>query len=573
MAEVIKYAFIKDKSLYDILMQESITSSLEDVIKICCKIKKELVEQDEFDKGQRMLLNFGHTLGHAIETLTEYEVYTHGEAIAIGMYQLTHYAEKLGLTEMGTSEQMKAILTKYSLPIAAPELDNNDVLALLDRDKKNLGKQLNIVLIKNLGNGYIYPTTIKFFNAVRIIPAELTGKINIPPSKSMAHRAIIGASLSEGESVLTNVAYSDDIIATIEGMKQLGAKIVKENEALKIRGANEKLEKVNIYCNESGSTLRFLIPISLVSQTNATFFGEGKLGERPLTPFYSIFDQQNISYTTKDGKLQLNIVGQLKPDKFSLDGGISSQFITGLLFALPLLEDGSTIEINTPLQSRGYVELTLKILKTFGIEVEEVGNNLFKIRGNQKYKATNYVVEGDYSQASFYFVANQLGHKIEIIGLDEDSLQGDKIIIDYLKEFTHNKEHYEFDGSECPDIIPILAVSSSLSAGETNIVNAERVRFKECDRLFAMAKELNALGAEVCETPDGLIIKGKEQLEGGVVVSSHDDHRIAMSLAIAGTRCKRPIILTNPECVTKSYPNFWEDYKKVGGKVEVVFDE
>lgn len=423
--------------------------------------------------------------------------------------------------------------------------------------------------------------------SLKIYPRQLKGKVKIPPSKSMAHRALICAALSHGVSKIRNIEFSDDIIATINGMRALGAVINQKEDYIEVKGINFKhnlipreYERV-IDCNESGSTLRFLIPIALIYEGITRFVGRGNLGKRPLDTYYEIFDKQNIKYQYTKDKLDLIISGVLHSDEFKIKGNISSQFITGLLFALPMLEKDSKIIITTELESKGYIDLTLNAMKEFGVEIENKNYKEFIIKGNQEYKARDYVVEGDYSQGAFFLCADSLGSNVDVIGLKSNSLQGDKEIIDILKRMgaeiiskdnsikakAENLTNTIIDASGCPDIIPVLSVAASLAEGTTEIINAGRLRIKECDRLSAVTEELKALGADIKEKEDGLIIHGVKEFEGGASVWSHKDHRIAMTIAIASTRCKGPIILKDYECVSKSYPNFFKDFKDLGGKI------
>lgn len=420
---------------------------------------------------------------------------------------------------------------------------------------------------------------------IEVLNTKLEGKVKIPPSKSMAHRGIICASLSSGVSVIDNIDYSDDINATIDAMVSLGAAIDKNEDKLTITGAFHKDAKRKsartVDCNESGSTLRFLVPISLLFDGMTKFVGRGNLGKRPLDTYYNIFKEQGIKYNTTSNELNLMVKGRIRSGEFVLPGNISSQFITGLLFTLPLLEGDSKVIISTELESKGYIDLTLSCMKDFGIDIENRDYREFIIKGGQKYNSRNYRVEGDYSQGAFYLSANALGSKVELLDLREDSLQGDKEAIDILErmgakfEFKDSitvKENYNLkstliDAAQCPDIIPVISLVAALSEGRTEIINAGRLRIKECDRLKAVATELNKLGAKIIEKEEGLIIDGVEGLEGGIEVWSWKDHRIAMTLAIAATRCKKPIIIKDYECVAKSYPSFFEDYKMLGGKV------
>ena len=421
---------------------------------------------------------------------------------------------------------------------------------------------------------------------LKIIPSKLKGSVKIPPSKSMAHRAIICAALSDGICRIDNIDYSDDIIATINAMNSLGATIEKHDDYIEVVGIYKNINKIKrnriIDCNESGSTLRFLVPISLLFKGSNKFIGKGNLGKRPLTTYYNIFNNQGIKYSYEENNLNLVVDGELKPGVFEVEGNISSQFITGLLFALPLLNGDSKITITKEMESKGYIDLTLKAISDFGIEIINNNYSEFIIKGNQKYNARNYRVEGDYSQAAFFLCADGLGNNVVCRDLDLNSLQGDKEIIDILERmnvvFNANEIGLSgevngelistvIDGSQCPDIIPVLSAVSALSKGTTEIINAGRLRIKECDRLSAVTSELKKLGAQIIEKEDGLVITGVEKLQGGVEVWSHKDHRIAMTLAIASTMCKKPIIIKDYECVAKSYPSFFEDFKALGGNI------
>ncbi|WIV11302.1 3-phosphoshikimate 1-carboxyvinyltransferase [Proteiniborus sp. MB09-C3] len=426
-------------------------------------------------------------------------------------------------------------------------------------------------------------------NCIKITPSPLKGSINIPPSKSLSHRAIICAALAKGTSHIENIIFSEDILATLEGMKAFGMKVVdidtnKETNRNRItiegKGYIEKLKEI-IDCSESGSTLRFLIPIACLLGEKIIFTGKGKLVERPLTSYYKIFDDQGIKYSNDNGRLPLSIEGTLKPKRFELEGNISSQFITGLMFVLPLLSGNSTIEITTRLESKGYIDLTLDMLHRFSINIQNDNYSRFYVPGNQNYAPSDYKVEGDFSQAAFWMAAGTLNGDIAINNLNQNSLQGDKEILNIAAAMGANiiytDEHIRaidsqikgivIDASQCPDLVPILAVLGALSKGKTKIVNAQRVRIKESDRLKAIASELNKIGADIVETEDGLNINGVDTLNGGVV-DSWNDHRIAMALAVASTKCREPLIIKNSNAVNKSYPEFWQDFVRLGGVID-----
>lgn len=417
--------------------------------------------------------------------------------------------------------------------------------------------------------------------AITITPTKLKGKVQVPPSKSMAHRAIICASLAKGKSRIENIEYSKDIEATIKAMQALGTTIEKHENSLTIDGSTTYSKQDSfIDCEESGSTLRFMVPISIARENRVHFVGKGNLGKRPLDTFYEIFERQNIGYMYHQDVLDLYIGGLLKPDYFKIPGNISSQFISGLLFALPLLDEDSTIEITSPLESKGYIDLTLQMLQTFGIAIENNNYQEFVIRGNQRYQAHDYRVEADYSQAAFYLVAGALGNDVTLLDLHLDSLQGDKVTLDILKQMGARIETVAdgirvvadslhgtiVDASQCPDVIPVVSVACSLASGKSQIINAGRLRIKECDRIEATTSQLQQLGANITELKEGMDIEGVEQFTGGHC-KTFDDHRIAMMLAIAATVCMQEVTIDNKECVQKSYPSFWDDYVMLGGKI------
>ena len=412
---------------------------------------------------------------------------------------------------------------------------------------------------------------------MKIIKADkLVGELSPPPSKSVLHRYIIASSLAKGISKIENISFSEDIIATIEAMKKLGAKIEQKDNYLLIDGSDtfkNLNENIEIDCNESGSTLRFLFPLSIVEENKILFKGRGKLFKRPMTPYFQNFEKFKIKHSYIDENAIL-LEGQLKAGIYEIDGNISSQFITGLLFSLPLLDRESKIIINGKLESSNYIDISLDCLSKFGIKIINNSYQEFIIEGNQSYRAGNYRTEADYSQAAFFLVANAIGSKIKINDLSENSLQGDKKIIDYISEIDNwnSKDTLVLDGSETPDIIPILSLKAAVSGKKIEIVNVERLRIKESDRLKATVEELSKLNFDLIEKKDSILINSREALKANknekiVSLSAHSDHRIAMMIAIAATCYDGEILLDNLDCVKKSYPNFWEVFLSLGGKV------
>ncbi len=393
-----------------------------------------------------------------------------------------------------------------------------------------------------------------------ITPSKLNGVLNVIPSKSCLHRAIIAASLSKGKSIISNILESKDVLATIDCCKSMGADIKFINNELHVIGTNGSISNnATLYCNESGSTLRFMIPIMLTSNTNTTYSLKSSLASRPLDIYFNIFKEHNIKYSASP----LNIEGQLTSGLYEIEGNVSSQFLTGLLYSLPLLDGDSVIKVNN-LESIGYIDLTLDILRKYNINIINNNYKEFIVKGNQQYKCYNYKAEADYSQAAFFLVANELGSNIELLNLNSNSYQPDKKIITDIKDIKENKN---ISLKNNPDCGPILSVLASLYNVTFN--HCSRLRIKECDRVDAITTTLNSLGCNIENTNDKIMFYKVDTFEGNVEVDCYNDHRIAMMLAIASTICRYPIKLLNATCVEKSYPNFWEDFKFLGGIINV----
>lgn len=408
---------------------------------------------------------------------------------------------------------------------------------------------------------------------IKITPKKLCGEVTVPPSKSVAHRLIICASLSQGESVIENIYPSKDIIATAQAMNSLGARVELFDNKAKIVGIKNLPQKAVLDCNESGSTLRFLIPVACALGVETVFTGnlKSKLPTRPITPYLEELPRHGAEFDY-NGTMPFTIKGKLLPGEYKIGGDISSQFITGLIFALSLLDDDSQIILTTPLQSKPYVDITISAMKEFGVEVLETQKGYY-IKGSQKYTAKNLSCEGDFSQAGFYYVANSLGSNIKISGLFENSCQGDKKIVEICEKIVYNKNdklnNFTLDCSDIPDLVPVLTVLACFCEGKSTIENVARLKIKECDRLLVTEEVLNLIGGKVKAFEDRLEIQGVKEFLGGEI-DAHNDHRIAMAMAIASTKCKNPLIIRGAECVGKSYPNFWEDFQKLGGDFCVI---
>ena len=399
---------------------------------------------------------------------------------------------------------------------------------------------------------------------IKRAPGGIGGTITAPPSKSMAHRAVLCSALAEGTSYIKNLEFSKDISATLSAAGQLCAKVRTGADRAVVEGLGSFLPvSAPVDCCESGSTLRFLIPLSLVLRGGGRFTGRGRLMERPQEPYFRLFEEKHVCYSLEAGVLTVR--GALPSGCYTLPGNVSSQFITGLLYALPLLEGDSDILLTTPLESGGYVDMTLDVLERFGVRAVPNGSCAFHVPGGQTYRPHDMAIESDYSQAAFWYAARGLGSQVELQGLNPFSVQGDRCIVEDSASLCGPGE-VELDVSQCPDLVPPLAVQAALRPGQTTrIVGAARLRMKESDRLSAVTQVLNALGSRVEEHPDSLTILGVDTLAGGVAVDSHNDHRIAMMAAVATTRAAAPVTIRGAESVRKSYPNFWEDYQRLGG--------
>ncbi|NLF37412.1 MAG: 3-phosphoshikimate 1-carboxyvinyltransferase [Clostridiaceae bacterium] len=410
-----------------------------------------------------------------------------------------------------------------------------------------------------------------------------TGEINAIASKSYAHRHLICSALSDKPNYLKINQSSQDIEATINCLNALGATIVKNDNGIAISPISKIIKNACLDCNESGSTFRFMLPISCALNSESVFQMKPGLARRPITNLYLQLKSKGC-ILSEEGSVPFYANGQLQGGDFSLPGNISSQFITGLLMALPLLNLKSTITLTSDLESSGYVDITIDVLKNYGVNIEKKFNK-FIIPENQKYISPgNADIEKDWSNAAFFLCAGALTDKgITVTGLNRNSHQKDMYILNVLKDigadisFSENKitvkknklNSFELDAKEIPDIIPVLSLVASLSKGTSRIYNAKRLRIKESDRLSSIYDMLKKIGAQIEQDDDTLLITGKPMLKGGIV-DSFNDHRIAMTAAIASISCENPVIIKDAQAINKSYPSFLDDFIKIGGKVETV---
>ena len=405
---------------------------------------------------------------------------------------------------------------------------------------------------------------------VCIRPKRLSGTVVPPPSKSLAHRLIIAASLAAGASTIHHADFSQDVEATLRCMRALGARWETVEDGLRISGIGGIRQPFGdlprFDCGQSGSTLRFLLPIALTAGQGGVFTGRGRLMERPQTPYFDLFDRLGIPWTQRDGVL--TVQGQLTPGEFRLPGDVSSQFFTGLLLALPLLEGPSTVVSTTALESAAYVTMTMGVLEQAFVPVRFIpGDNTFRVFP-AIYQPFDTTVEADWSQAAFWYAAQVLGSTVRIRGLETGSFQGDRVVVTHAGALS-GSGNVTIDLSGCPDLLPPLAVMAALRRGTTRFVGAARLRLKESDRLSTVHDLLLDLGGEAEEGRDCLTVHGVSGLAGGIVDGAND-HRIVMAAAIAATRCTGPVIIRGAEAVKKSYPGFWREYEALGGDVRVL---
>ncbi len=397
---------------------------------------------------------------------------------------------------------------------------------------------------------------------IRIFPSKAVGEINAPPSKSMAHRALICGALSK-ESVVENVSFSKDILATISCLESLGARTEISGTTVKIGGLNLKNvpENAVLDCNESGSTLRFLIPLCLLTNKRITLKGSERLFQRPLGIYEDICKANGILFEKTNNSLTL--CGRLNCGNYAIPGDISSQFITGMLFAMPLMNSFNIIEIVGKFESASYIDLTLDVLSKFGIRITKMGNR-FVIAGNQNYKSSQYTVEGDCSNAAFLEALNVLGGDVRVKGISTSTLQGDRVYKEFFEQIDNSQK--EFDLSDCPDLAPILFAVAAAKGG-AKFVGTSRLKIKESDRGAAMAQELSKFGIEVKIEENQITVLKGELKTPQEPLCGHNDHRIVMSLAVLSTITGGEI--RGAEAVAKSYPDFFNALESLKVGIEI----
>lgn len=404
------------------------------------------------------------------------------------------------------------------------------------------------------------------------IPTPLTGELDIITSKSYAHRALIVSSLAKGRSEIINMPFSEDVYATQEALKHFGVTI--NNHV--VESQQMIYDQMPIDCFASGSTLRMLIPIAMALFDRVIFSGIKRLFERPLDVYETLFENQLKRLDHE----QIEVRGTIKEQTFHVDGSKSSQFISGLLMMSPLLNKDVEIKVMNEITSASYIEMTIEVMKHFGVVVTNY-NHSYLISQGQTYQPTTITIEGDYSQAAFFLVAGLIGKQIHVKGIHPHSKQGDRKVIDILLEMGGNLRWTDegilslpsdtrgthIDLKDIPDLGPILMILAALSKGKTIFSNVERLKYKESDRLQTMIHILHQLGVTTIYHNHILEIEGVRSFKGEIILSSEDDHRIAMAIAIASIRAEGNITLTHAEAIKKSYPEFYDVFKSLGGHI------
>ena len=413
-------------------------------------------------------------------------------------------------------------------------------------------------------------------------PARIGGTVSAPPSKSMAHRAVLCSALAKGTSHIENLEFSKDISATLAAAGQLCARVESGPADVLVEGLGHFRPVFGpVDCCESGSTLRFLIPLASLTGQSITFVGRGRLMERPQSVYETLYREQNLHFEQANG--QLTVAGSLRSGEYTLAGNVSSQFISGLLFALPLLAGDSTLHLIPPVESRSYIEMTRAAQAAFGVTSHWLDDTTLCIPGGQQYHPRDYIVEGDYSQAAFLAVLGAVKGGITLTGLAAETLQGDAVILDILRrcgaKFTRTEAGLVFeqaplhgvdiDLADCPDLGPVLMVLGLLCEGTTVIRNAERLRIKESDRIAAMEAELRACGGVLSNEGGTITVQGcKPQLHAPEApLSGHNDHRVVMSLTVLALAADIPLAINEAEAVQKSWPHFFNALKPLGVEV------
>lgn len=610
-AEIIKTACIsRNDELFKKL--ESGNFDIQEIIDDSVAVKAYYVENDENDSEIRHTLNYGHTLAHALEKLSNYEI-GHGHAVAKGIAFTASLSYDMGWCSIDCRDRIHALLDKfgYDLSISFPPCD---IANAMESDKKRSGNGIKFIVSSDIGQSQIKLISLAQLGEILVTYSEIFTEraaishrgaplfapakvVSAPPSKSYLHREIIATMLSGNEFNLDDEEPSEDIIATYEAVKQIAehASSIKTGHTEHSDNSAAGGSKLSIDCKESGTTLRFLLPVVTALGLDANFMLSERLKERPIEQLV-IQLKRHGAEIIKDSAGNISVANVpgcrgLSPGEFTFVNPESSQFISGLLFALPILDGDSTIHVYDKFESSSYAMITLDVLNKYGIKIEyshEKKYWRFKIHGNQSYRFTSILSEGDWSNAAFLLALGALGKTpLRIKNLPLPSKQGDIKVLDLLEDFGITVNCYtdivdnrsgmvdvfpcrkltsipNVDASESPDLVPIIALIASIANGTTVINNAERLRYKESDRLASICSVLKALGANITEMEDRLIIVGTEKLQGAYEGDGYGDHRIIMMIAVSSLVSVDMVKIHGASAAAKSFPNFFEVLHKLG---------
>ncbi|MBP5193502.1 MAG: 3-phosphoshikimate 1-carboxyvinyltransferase, partial [Clostridia bacterium] len=543
--------------------------------------KARVVEKDEKESDIRKILTLGHSIGHAVEKLSEYRI-PHGICVAKGLVKIAEAFPDH--TDREIADELKRIFAKLKIDHSC-RYPAEKIVSAMRADKKSTGDGISAVVIGGIGCPIIKNVSFsemqtRLSGLIRVKNSPLFGEVNAVPSKSHAHRILICSALADAPTEIDGIANSDDVKATIACLKALGAGVAGKGGKLKINPVN-LAKSAYFECGESGSTLRFLLPVAAALGVDAEFRGKGNLPFRPIEELSEQMQAHGVRIEKRgENNLPLKISGRMRGGKFVIDGGVSSQYVTGLLLAAPLTGEDVDIRIKGELKSREYVDITISVMERFGVSVEKSEGGFF-VAGGQSYASPRKIsVEGDYSSAAFMLVAGVLGGEVKVSGLNENSVQGDKKEIDVLRKMgadvKFEKGAYiakksqlfgvNFSAENLIDAVPALSVACAFACGESRISGVERLKHKESDRLQAVVDMINSLGGDARSEGDEIIIKGRSSLPGGVV-DGRGDHRIVMAAVVAGAATENGAVVSTPNAVKKSYPNFYNDFKSIGGVI------
>ncbi|MBR1747392.1 MAG: 3-phosphoshikimate 1-carboxyvinyltransferase [Clostridia bacterium] len=574
--EAVKYAVL-DKDIFSMMEEGDLSKNLEEIVDACVRYKKKIVELDENESGPRRLLNLGHTLGHAIERETGLRV-THGVAVASGLDLIVRACENNGLLSSADGARIRALLKKYGLPKGAYRV--GDLVKHVAVDKKTVGGVVNLVTVHGIGDCRIEPVPLErlfdFFSTKAVIsPGGLSGVVEAIPSKSYAHRILLCAALSDGETEIEGLYPSEDVLATIRCVRELGARIDYDGKSKAVVAGPARANKGAIFdCGESGSTLRFLLPVAAAVGAEGTFFGRGRLPDRPLTDLTAALRAAGATFSSD--RLPTELSGRLESGTITVDGSASSQYVSGLLIALSVFPERRTLRVIGRKVSESYIGITLSVLREFGVDWKKTSDGYEKGEG-VLVTPRKILVEGDWSNAAFFLAAGAVGDgAVTVKGLRYPSAQGDSKVVDILRGFGAEVEQkrgevtvrpsrvvgQSVDLKDCPDLGPILSVVAACAEGETVFNNVGRLKIKESDRLLSIIQTLRSSGI-VAET-DGEILCVKGGKPSYADYDGYGDHRMVMSEAILSLKSGGEI--EGIRAVNKSYPDFFEDFSRLGGK-------